>query len=146
MFSGDLNDELIWCSDHGDLFDHQMFHHKGARWKGLSAVDHRRRPIEKCRLHFYYNLCPFFFFFLFVCFVLFSFLFITFSYSTQTLYLFLHRYQWKKFPKLPSTRHFWEKTTAEVILNSIRRWSLYEYNKPINSLYLYSHQVHLPKW
>ena len=51
----------------------------------------------------------FFFFFFFLCV-----LFITFSYLTQTLYLFLHRYQWKKFPKLPSTGHFWEKTTAEV--------------------------------
>ena len=47
-------------------------------------------------------------------------LFITFSYSTQTLYLFLHRYQWKKFPKLPSTWHFWEKTTAEVIQTNRR--------------------------
>ena len=50
------------------------------------------------------------FFFFFLCV-----LFITFSYSTHTLYLFLHRYQWKKFPKLPSTGHFWEKTTAEGI-------------------------------
>ena len=42
-------------------------------------------------------------------------LFITFSYSTQTLYLFLHRYQWKKFPKLLWKGHFWEKNIAEDI-------------------------------
>ena len=37
-YSEDVNSKLVWYSDHGDLFAHQMVHYSDAQYHGTVTI------------------------------------------------------------------------------------------------------------
>ena len=40
LYNGDLNSQLVWYSDHGDLFSRQMVHYLDTQYHGSVYSDH----------------------------------------------------------------------------------------------------------
>ena len=40
LYNGDLNSQLVWYSDHGDLFSRQMVHYSDTQYHGSVYSDH----------------------------------------------------------------------------------------------------------
>ena len=46
-YSGNLNSELIWYSNHGYLFTHQMVHYSDARDHGTGSIGHLNSKVSE---------------------------------------------------------------------------------------------------
>ena len=75
--------------------------------------------------------------------VFFCVLFITFSNSTQTVYLFLHRYQWRKIPKIAVKRAFLGKNHCRGYLVTHSSYLEKTYTTTALEPSIYTHSPHV---